>query len=222
MPPTLTSSSASAFLLLSQAVFQFDIGPQAAKEVFLDQDGFCAKSFRRSHGGLVTQVTCGPRMTPPFILSPSSSDPLPRSNPTPRGCHPPFAQILWSELSSRPLRMSNPFKLVGLAPHLSLQACLACESKLLPFDNLIGGFRTMAKSPHFYYSMVSVIQTLCDELVVNSEAGSAKIGRILLFPHCRAPCLVHPNTFFFFFFFFMRIGDRGSCCPCPWPSFPTW
>jgi len=52
VPPTLSSSSASAFLLLSQAVFQFDIGPQAAKEVFLDQDGFCAKSFRRSHGGL--------------------------------------------------------------------------------------------------------------------------------------------------------------------------
>jgi len=109
--------------------------------------------------------------------------------------------------------MSNPFKLVGLAPHLSLQACLACESKLLPFDNLIGGFRTMAKSPHFYYSMVSVIQTLCDEMVVNSKSW---IRQDWAYPSLSSlPCPLASSTPTLSFFYFHANRRQGVLLPLP-------
>ena len=65
--------------------------------------------------------------------------------------------------------MSQPFKMVTLAPYLALQGCLACESGMLPYENLMAGLKFMAKTTLFCHTIVGVIWCLCEELIIHSS-----------------------------------------------------
>ena len=80
-----------------------------------------------------------------------------------------------------PCRMSQPFKMVTLAPYLALQGCLACESRMLSYENLMAGLKFMAKTTLFCHTIVGVIWCLCEELIIHSSDWNLQDWRLLFF-----------------------------------------